>query len=310
MIQRIEDLMKHDTAGDPMSGLKWTCRTTVKIAAELRSVGIEVSDRTVAKLLKKMGFSLRVNHKKLSNSHPDREAQFARIAELREHCANTHLPIISVDTKKKELIGCFKNPGVTWERTPVLVKDHDFRSEADGIAVPYGVYDLHANTGTLFVGTSFDTPGFAVDCIEKWWRTEGRQRYPDAEGLTILADGGGSNASNSRAWKFGLQHQICDRHALSITVAHFPTGASKWNPIEHRLFSELSKNWAGRPLDCLETILNYARTTTTTTGLRVKAHLVRRRYKKGVKITDDQMRNLALSRHDTLPKWNYTICPS
>jgi len=302
--------MKHDTAGDPMSGLKWTCRTTAKVAAELRSVGIEVSDRTVAKLLKKMGFSLRVNRKKLSNSHPDRDAQFTRIAELREHCAVTHLPIISVDTKKKELIGCFKNPGVTWDRTPVLVKDHDFRSEADGIAVPYGVYDLHANTGTLFVGTSYDTPGFAVDCVEKWWRTEGRQRYPEAKDLTILADAGGSNAANSRAWKFGLQHQICDRHGLSATVAHFPTGASKWNPIEHRLFSELSKNWAGRPLDSLETILNYARTTTTTTGLHVRAHLVRRRYKKGVKITDAQMRDLALSRHNTLPKWNYTIRPS
>jgi hypothetical protein len=302
--------MKHDTAGDPMSGLKWTCRTTAKIAAELRSLGIAVSDRTVAKLLKKMGFSLRVNHKKLSSSHPDRDAQFARIAELREHCAVTHLPIISVDTKKKELIGRFKNPGVTWERTPVLVKDHDFRSEANGIAVPYGVYDLHANTGTIFVGTSYDTPGFAVDCVEKWWRTEGRQRYPGAKGLTILADGGGSNASNSRVWKFGLQHQICDRHGLSVTVAHFPTGASKWNPIEHRLFSELSKNWAGCPLDSLETILRYARTTTTTTGLNVKAHLVRKRYKKGVKITDAQMRDLSLSRHGNLPKWNYTMRPS
>jgi len=302
--------MKHDTAGDPMTGLKWTCRTTAKIAAELRSAGIDVSDRTVAKLLKKMGFSLRVNHKKLSNSHPDRDAQFTRIAELREHCSVAHLPIISVDTKKKELIGCFKNPGVTWERTPVLVKDHDFRSEADGIAVPYGVYDLHANTGTLFVGTSYDTPGFAVDCVEKWWRTEGSLRYPEAKDLTILADGGGSNASNSRAWKFGLQHQICDRHRLSVTVAHFPTGASKWNPIEHRLFSELSKNWAGNPLDSLETILKYARTTTTTTGLHVKAHLVRKRYKKGVKITDAEMRDLALDKHHALPKWNYTLRPA
>ena len=311
MIERIEELMKHDTAGDPMSGLKWTCRTTAKVAAELRSVGIAVSDRTVAKLLKKMGFSLRVNHKKLSGcSHPDRDAQFARIAELREHCAVDHLPIISIDTKKKELIGCFKNPGVTWDREPVLVNDHDFRSDADGIAVPYGVYDLQANTGTLFVGTSYDTPGFAVDCVEKWWRTEGRKRYPDAKRLAILADGGGSNASASRAWKFGLQRQLCDRHGLSVTVAHFPTGASKWNPIEHRLFSELSKNWAGRPLDCLETILNYARTTTTTTGLRVQAHLVRRRYKKGVKITDAQMRDLVLSKDETLPRWNYTIAPA
>ena len=311
MIRRIEELMKHDTAGDPMSGLKWTRKTTAKVAAELNGMGIAVSDRSVAKLLKKLGFSLRVNHKKLSScSHPDRDAQFTRIAELREHCASGNLPIISIDTKKKELIGCFKNPGMTWHRAPVLVKDHDFRSEADGLAVPYGVYDLHANQGTLFIGTSYDTPGFAVDCVEKWWRTEGRKRYPDAKGLAILADGGGSNAAASRAWKFGLQHQLCDRHDLSVTVAHFPTGASKWNPIEHRLFSELSKNWAGRPLDSLETILNYARTTTTIAGLRVKAHLVRRRYKKGVKITDAQMRDLALTKDATLPRWNYTIAPA
>jgi hypothetical protein len=302
--------MKHDTAGDPMGGLKWTCRTTAKVAAELRSAGIAVSDRTVAKLLKKMGFSLRVNHKKLAScSHPDRDAQFSRISQLRERCDADHLPIISIDTKKKELVGCFKNPGVAWERAPVFVKDHDFRSEADGIAVPYGVYDLHANTGTLFVGTSYDTPGFAVDCVEKWWRTEGCKRYPDAKRLAILADGGGSNAATSRAWKFGLQ-QLCDRHGLSVTVAHFPTGASKWNPIEHRFFSELSKNWAGRPLDSLETILNYARTTTTNTGFCVKAHLVRRRYKKGVKITDAQMRGLVLSKDETLPRWNYTIAPA
>ncbi len=311
MIERIEELMRHDTAGDPMSGLKWTRRTTAKVAAELKSLGIAVSDRTVAKLLKKMRFSLRVNHKKLSGcAHPDRDAQFVRIAELREQCAVDHVPIISIDTKKKELVGCFKNPGAAWDRDPILVNDHDFRSDADGIAVPYGVYDLHANTGTLFVGTSYDTPGFAVDCVEKWWRTEGRKRYPDAKSLAILADGGGSNSSASRAWKFGLQRQLCDRHTLSVTVAHFPTGASKWNPIEHRLFSELSKNWAARPLDSLETILKYARTTTTTTGLNVKAHLVRKRYKKGVKITDAQMRDLALSRHENLPKWNYTIDPS
>ena len=201
--------MKHDTAGDPMNGLKWTRRTTAKVAAELNGMGMVVSDRTVARLLKKLGFSLRVNPKKLSSgSHPDRDAQFVRIAELRERCASGQLPIISIDTKKKELIGCFKNPGITWDRVPVLVKDHDFRSEADGIAVPYGVYDLHANQGTLFIGTSYDTPGFAVDCVEKWWRTEGRQRYPDANGLTILADAGGSNAPESNA---GYQCQKASR---------------------------------------------------------------------------------------------------
>ena len=171
--------MKHETAGDPMSGLKWTRRTTTKIAAELQSLGIQVSARTIAGLLKQMGFSLRVNHKKLSgSSHPDRDAQFSRIAELRECCAAGHLPVISVDTKKKELVGAFKNQGAKWDREPVHVNDHDFRSKADGIAVPYGVYDLQANRGTLFVGSSYDTPEFAVDCVENWWRIEGRLRYP------------------------------------------------------------------------------------------------------------------------------------
>jgi hypothetical protein len=311
VILRIEEIMKHETAGDPMSGLKWTRRTTAKIAAELHAFGIQVSDRTVAGLLKKMGFSLRVNHKKLSgSSHPDRDAQFSRIAELREHCATEHLPVISVDTKKKELIGTFRNQGTKWDREPVLVNDHDFRSNADGIAVPYGIYDVQSNRGTLFVSTSYDTPEFAVDCIENWWRTEGQLRYPNADTLTILADGGGSNGSNCRAWKNGLQHRLCNRHGLTITVAHYPPGTSKWNPIEHRLFSELSKNWAGRPLDSLETILKYARTTTTRTGLRVRARQIKRHYKKGIKITDAEMQVLAIKRDVALPKWNYEIRPN
>ncbi len=303
--------MKHDTAGDPMSGLKWTRRTTTKIAAELHELGIKVSDRTVAALLKKMGFSLRVNHKKLAGaSHPHRDVQFNRITELRERGAAENTPVISVDTKKKELVGTFKNPGAKWDRAPVLVNDHDFRSQAEGVAVPYGVYDLQANTGTVFIGTSYDTAKFAVDCVEKWWRTEGCRRYPHVKCLTILADGGGSNGCTRRAWKFGLHHQLCQRHGLTVTVAHYPPGTSKWNPIEHRLFSELSKNWAGRPLDTLETILKYARTTATTTGLRLRAHLVRRRYHKGVKISDAQMRQLAITTDDTLPRWNYTIGPA
>lgn len=303
--------MAHDTAGDPMGGLKWTRRTTVKIAEELHSLAIDICPRTVARLLEQMGFSLRVNHKKLSgSSHPDRDAQFKRIIALREHAAATGMPLISVDTKKKELIGRFRNPGAKWDREPVCVNDHDFRSDADGIAVPYGVYDLQTNCGTLFVGTSFDTPEFAVDCIEQWWRTEGRKRFPEACCLSVLADGGGSNSSTSRAWKFELQHRLCNPHGLTVSVVHYPPGTSKWNPIEHRLFSELSKNWAGRPLDSLETILNYARTTTTRTGLQVRAHLVRQHYLKGRKITDAQMKALAIVKDEQLPKWNYTISPS
>ncbi len=256
MIAHIQQLLQHDTAGDPMGGLKWTRRTTTKIAAELRSAGIELSDRTVAKLLKQMDFSLRVNHKKLSSSTSpeDRDAQFSHIAALSEHFLEQGLPLISVDTKKKELVGCFKNAGASWQAEPVLVNDHDFRSQAIGIAIPYGLYDLQANRGTIFVGITQDTPGFAVDCVEKWWRTEGRQRYAGAEHLAILADGGGSNSAASRAWKHGLQTRLCNRHSLRVCVAHYPPGTSKWNPIEHRLFSEISKNWAGRPLDSYETI--------------------------------------------------------
>lgn len=303
--------MRHDTAGDPMTGLKWTRRTTVKIAAALKSLGIEVSDRTVARLLKKMGFALRVNSKKLcAASHQDRDAQFNRIADLRDEFLRRRWPLISIDTKKKELVGCFKNGGSTWNLQPVLVNDHDFRSDAIGIAVPYGIYDLNANQGTVFVGTSSDTPEFAVDCAEQWWRTEGRQRYPGDKHLAILADGGGSNSATSRAWKYGLQTRLCNRYGLTITVAHYPPGTSKWNPIEHRLFSAISKNWAGRPLDSFQTIVNYIRTTTTSTGLRVHAHLVERSYQKGMKITDAQMGELAIQRDDQLPKWNYTLNPA
>ena len=294
-----------------MTGLKWTRKTTAKISAELRGLGIIVSPRTVAKLLKEMGYSLRVNHKTLARvckTPPEvRNAQFEHVAELRDDFATRMLPIISVDSKKKELIGRFKNPGVAWNKTPVQVRDHDFLSEADGKAVPYGIYDVQANLGTLFIGTSRDTAEFAVDSIENWWLTEGRYRYPGATELAILADGGGSNGSTNRAWKRGLYRQLVERHGLTITVAHYPPGASKWNPIEHRLFSEISKNWAGRPLDSFETMLNYIRTTSTKTGLKVKAHLVDRNYPKGVKITDSQMRTLPITTHPSLPKWNYTL---
>ena len=226
--------MTHETAGDPVSGLKWTRRTTAKIAAELGAFGIDVCARTVARLLKAVGFSLRVNHKKLAGtSHPNRDDQFQRITALRERCTAESTPVISVDTKKKELVGAFKNAGAKWDRAPELVKDHDFPSEAEGRAIPYGIYDPLANTGTVFVGATADTPAFAVDCIEKWWRTEGRKRYPRAEALQILADSGGSNGCRPRAWKFNLQHRLCNRHGLRVTVAHYPTAASKWNPIEH-----------------------------------------------------------------------------
>ena len=314
MIERIAELVKHETAGDPMTSLKWTRKTTAKIAEELRTLGIDISPNTVGRLLKQTGYSLRVNHKKLARTSKttpeDRDAQFVHIAELREDFAARGQPIISIDTKKKELVGRFKNAGVAWNREPVQVKDHDFPSDAIGKAVPYGIYDVLANRGTVFVGTSRDTAEFAVDAIEAWWLTEGRSRYDGAKELAILADGGGGNGSSNRAWKLGLYRKLAERHGLTVTVAHYPPGASKWNPIEHRLFSEISKNWAGRPLDSYETVLKYIRSTQTKTGLKVRAHLVDRVYEKGVKITNAQMKTISISRNARLPKWNYTLSPS
>ena len=305
--------MEHETAGDPITGLMWTRKTTAKIAAELRQVGIDVCPSTVGRLLKKMGFSLRVNHKKLSRvcktPPEDRDAQFARIAQIRKDFAARCLPVISVDTKKKELVGCFKNAGTAWGQQSVEVKDHDFLSEALGKAVPYGIYDLQANRGTVVVGTTRETPEFAVDAIERWWLDEGRQRYPEATKLALLADCGGANGPSNRAWKCALYERLVQRHGLTVTAAHFPPGASKWNPIEHRLFSESSKNWAGRPLDSWETVLKFIQTTTTKTGLEVRAHLLDRHYQR-VKITDAQISALPITRHEALPKWNYTLSPS
>jgi hypothetical protein len=302
--------MRYETAGDPMTGLKWTRKTTQKIADELAWLGLAVTRNTVARLLKAMDFSLRVNHKKLAGgSSPDRDRQFTYIAQLRKRFAKSGYPIVSVDTKKKELVGNFKNPGAAWNRDPILVKDHDFRSEAVGMAIPYGIYDVETNRGSVFVGKSHDTPQFAVESLEKWWRFDGRKRYPHARHLLVLADGGGSNGPTCRAWKLGLQENLCDRHRISVTVCHYPPAASKWNPIEHRLFSEISKNWAGRPLDTYETILKYLRSTTTSTGLKVKAHFVQKNYVKGMKVSDEQMRSLRIKQHPILSARNYTLSP-
>jgi len=310
VIARIEALIQHDVAGDPCTGLKWTRRTTRKIAAELKALGIDVCPKTVARILKDLDYSLRVNHKKVSRgSGPDRNEQFEYIAQQRTCFVERDLPIVSIDAKKKELVGNFKNPGTTWQREPELVRDHDFRSDAEGMATPYGVYDVRANCGTVFVGTSFDTPDFAADNLVRWWDGEGRQRYPGAGELLVLADGGGSNGPRCRAFKYALQTRLCDVHGIKVTLCHYPAGASKWNPIEHRLFSEISKNWAGCPLRSYETIVKYIGTTRTETGLRVTAHLVDQQYPKGVKVSDASMATLALVPHDTQPLRNYTIHP-
>ena len=301
--------MEHDTAGDPISGLKWTRKTTAKIAAQLNRLRIRVSPRTVARLLHKLRFSLRVNRKKIGPRHPLREAQFAHIGKLRQRFRQQGNPVISVDAKKRELVGNFKNAGAKWDRTPTPVNDHDFRSQSDGIAILYGIYDLHANRGTMFVGVSHETSAFAVSSIRTWWQREGGKRYSDKKHLLILADTGGSNSATRGAWKDQLQ-RLCDHSGLTITVAHYPTGASKYNPIERRLFSMISKNWAGEPLRSYEKILKFIRTTITRTGLKVRAYLDRRNYPVGVKPSAERLRQLLLTRHKVAPKWNYTIVPS
>ena len=303
--------MEHDTAGDPVTGLKWTHRTPEKIAQMLSQLGFPISANTVARLLHRMNYTLRVNHKELaSTSSADRDQQFEYICALRTRFARQRLPMISVDTKKRELVGNFKNPGAKWDRSPERVNDHDFRSDSLGVAIPYGIYDLLANRGSVFVGVSHDTPAFAAHCIARWWQREGVLRYRSARRLLILADSGGSNGHRCRAWKTELQSQLCNRFELAVTVAHYPTGTSKWNPIEHRLFSEISKNWAAEPLSSYQKILKLIRGTHTKTGLAVNAYLDRSDYPTDTTPAPDDIRHLRLSPHDTLPSCNYTITPN
>ena len=285
-------------------------KTTVNVASQLRNFDVHVSPRTVARLLRKLKFSLRVNQKRLGAKHPARDRQFHRIARLRRRFVQHGDPIISVDAKKRELAGNFKNAGTQWDRDPTLVNDHDFRSLANGVAVLYGVYDVSANRGAMSVGVSHETSAFACASIRSWWQQAGRRRYPSAQRLLILADTGGGNAAARGAWKDQLQQQLCDRFGLTVTVAHYPTGASKYNPIERRLFSQISRNWNGEPLKSYETILKFIRTTTTSTGLIVTARLHRKQYPVGIKPSAARLRQLNLTPATFAPRWNYTIRPS
>lgn len=294
-----------------MTGMKWTRKTTEKIALVLGDQGISVSPNTVARLLYEMDFSLRVNRKSIAtNSSPDRDQQFQYIASLRTRFEHQGLPIISVDSKKREMVGNFKQAGVKWDRTPELVNDHDFLTDAKGVALPYGIYDPTLNRGMVSVGVSHDTSAFAARSIATWWKREGSRHYRTASRLLVLADAGGSNSSNRWAWKTQIQTQLSNAFSLQVTVAHYPTGASKWNPIEHRLFSEISKNWAAEPLVSYEKVLNFIRTTSTIAGLSVTAYLDRTHYPTGVKTDPDDISYLRITRAKILPKWNYTISPN
>lgn len=308
--------MRYETAGDPMTGLKWTRKATRKIADELRREGIMVSDKTVACLLKALGYSLQANRKKIALSgngslqqRTERDLQFRRICRMRERFARNQEPVISVDTKKKELVGNFKNPGCLWRDRPRDVADHDFPSYAKGKMIPYGIYDTIANEGAVYLGLSHDTAAFAVDSICAWWEQYGSHRYPHARRILILADNGGSNSPTTAAWRYHLWRAFCQRYGLKVTVCHYPTGASKWNPIEHRLFSEISKNWAGVPLINLETALKYIRKTKTATGLRVTAALNRKHYPLKEHIADELQAQVSINRYHLFPKLNYTLQP-
>lgn len=293
-----------------MSDQKWLNCRLGDIRQRLQQHGHRVSKPVISRLLRSHHYSLRANVKQTSGSdHPDRDTQFRYIQTQRAAYQAAKQPVISVDTKKKELVGNFKNAGRGWGQRPERVDAHDFPQDALGRAIPYGIYDLHYNRGTVYIGQSADTPAFAVANIAQWCRTELRERYPQATRLLIEADSGGSNSARSRAWKWQLQEQVVDALQLTVTVCHYPTGASKWNPIEHRLFSEISKTWAGCPLRSFALVQQYIGETRTATGLTVQAHLVTETYETGIKVPDAVMAGLNIQAHSVCPQWNYTITP-
>ena len=308
----LERLVDPDTRGDPCSPLRWTSKSLVKLAGALVDGGHRVSDRTAGKLLKGLGFRLHANQKtREGKDHPDRDAQFRYINETARAALSAGEPVISVDAKKRELVGDFKAVGREYEPTgrPVEVRCHDFKDKQLGHAIPYGVYDMNANEGMISVGITRDTAQFAVNSIRAWWQHLGSQRYPDATCLTITADGGGSNSSRTRLWKTELQ-RLADELGLSIRVRHFPPGTSKWNKIEHRMFSYVSLNWRGKPLESLQLIIDLIGSTTTSTGLKVYARLDPGEYVKGIEVTDAQFAAVNIVRDDFHPDWNYTINPA
>jgi hypothetical protein len=310
-VAALEALVSPTTRGDPMSPLKWTCMSTRNLAAALGRQGFRVSHTSVGRKLHDLDYSLHVLRKnKEGANHPDRNAQFEHINTTVEAFQARNQPVISVDTKKKELVGEFKNSGAEWQPVgePAEVNVHDFPNDAVGKAIPYGVYDVARNEAWVSVGSDHDTPAFAVASIRQWWRTMGRRAYPTATELLITADAGGSNGYRARAWKLDLQ-ELADETRLRIHVCHFPPGTSKWNKIEHRLFCHITQNWRGRPLTSFETVVNLIGKTRTRKGLRVKARLDSEKYPTGIEITKAQMEQLALHRDTFHGDWNYEFRP-
>ena len=302
-------LVEPDARGDPMSPLRWTCKSLRRLAAELRRLGHRISHTVVGELLRREAFSLQANAKtKEGSNHPDRDAQFGFLNAAVKAALAEGQPVISVDTKKKELVGDFKNNGREWrpKGEPEAVRVHDFLIEELGRAVPYGIYDLAANTGWVGVGMDNDTSAFAVATIRRWWHAVGRGRYPAATRLVVTADGGGSNSSRGRLWKVELQH-LADELGLAIEVHHLPPGTSKWNKIEHKLFAFVSMNWRAKPLVSYRVIVDLIGATTTTTGLTVHCELDDSKYPKGIAISDREMQKIAIDRDAFRGEWNYTI---
>jgi Rhodopirellula transposase DDE domain len=311
LLQALDALVDPVTRGHPESPLRWTCKSTRKLAEELQKQKHPVTDRTVASLLKQSGYSLQSNRKtKEGSSHPDRNAQFESINRQALACQRRCQPVVSVDTKKKELVGEFKNAGKEWQPQgkPEPVKVHDFPVKGLGKAIPYGVYDLAGNEGWVSVGIDHDTAQFAAASIGRWWREMGAARYPRATELMITADGGGSHGSRNRLWKVALQGLANDT-GLVLRICHFPPGTSKWNKIEHRLFCFITKNWRGRPLTSYEVIVNLIANTTTETGLTVKAALDSNEYETGIEVSDEELARVRLTRAKFHGDWNYTIRP-
>ncbi len=311
VLHALEELVNPATRGHPESPLRWACKSTAKLAEELTQQNHPLTDRTVARLLKQAGYSLQANRKtREGSSHPDRNAQFEYINNRVLAFQRQNQPVISVDTKKKELVGEFKNPGQEWQPKgePEKVDVHDFPKKDLGKAIPYGVYDLASNEGWVSVGIDHDTAQFAVATIRRWWTVMGSQRFPRASKLLITADGGGSNSSRNRLWKKSLQ-ELADELDLTLKVCHFPPGTSKWNKIEHRLFCFITKNWRGRPLVTYEVIVNLIASTTTKTGLVVRAAIDSNDYDTGITVSDQELTLLRITRAKFHGEWNYTIRP-
>ncbi len=311
LLNDLRSLVEPDTRGDPQSSLLWTCKSLTKLSRGLREMGHKIGRTLVGELLHKLEYSLQSNRKTLEGSkHPDRDAQFRYINGCVNKALAAGAPAISVDTKKKELVGDFRNAGREWrpKGSPEEVRVHDFVIPELGRAAPYGVYDIAANAGWVSVGIDHDTGAFAVNAIRSWWKLMGRERYPDASTLLITADGGGSNGSRVRLWKLELQ-KLADELGLTITVCHLPPGTSKWNRIEHRLFSFITGNWRGKPLVSHQVIVQLIAATTTKTGLTVRCELDQNTYPAGIKVSDAEIEAVNLARHDFHGEWNYTISP-